>query len=343
MPSAAPHRVAVIVPYFQRSPGLLAKALRAVMAQELPSGTTWQAIVVDDSSPHPATAELASLPAAITDRVTLLRQPNAGPGGARNRALDHVAATGGFDIVAFLDSDDTWAPTHLAEALAALDRGHDLYFCNHHRFEDAETYFEIVPELAALFRDGVPGLTLIDPDGPVHALTPEAFMTAQLGTYPSQTSTVVLRSETLGHHRFDPDMRSAGEDHLFWVALAADRPRVAVSLRSNVACGRGVNVYFNALDWGSTRVVERVGDVLLFHHKARALVRRPADRRLLRARIRHYERGYSFHFLRALLCGRLPSLRQFARLARHSPALPLWLPGRFLRVLVDRRPGARFW
>jgi succinoglycan biosynthesis protein ExoW len=342
-PPGVIHRVAVVVPYYQRDPGLLANALRSVMAQDLPSATTWEAIVVDDASPHPATSDLATLTPSLRDRVTLLSQPNAGPGGARNRALDHIAATGRFDIVAFLDSDDLWSPSHLAEALSVLDRGFDLYFCNHRRFEDAQTYFEIVPELATLLREGTPGLAPIDPRGAVFALSPEVFMTAQLGTYPSQTSTVVLRSETLKNHRFDTDMRNAGEDHLFWVALAADQPRVAVSLRSNVSCGRGVNVYFSALDWGTSRVVERVGDVLLFHHKARALVRRPGDQRLLRQRILHYERGYSFHFLRALLCGRLPSLRQFARVMRHSPALPLWLPVRFLRVLVDRRPGARFW
>jgi succinoglycan biosynthesis protein ExoW len=337
-------QVAVIIPFYQRAAHILGRAILSVGAQEVPEGVTLQIVVVDDGSPVPAGEEVAALPPGLRQRVTIITQPNGGPGAARNRALDWVAGQAGqVDVVAFLDSDDTWAPRHIADALACLALGHDLYFCNHRRFEDTETYFDLVPDLREIGRDDRPGVAVLTEAGPVLSLTPEALLTLQIITYPSQTSTVVIRAERVLRQRFDRDLRRAGEDHLFWVAIAADRPRTAMSWRCNVRCGRGVNVYFGAQDWGSARVVERVGDVLMFHQKAAAFDLPARDRRLLHERTRHYARGYSFHFLRALLLGRRPSFRQFRRLVRMSPDLLLWMPGRFLRVMVDRRPEARFW
>jgi succinoglycan biosynthesis protein ExoW len=119
--------ITVVIPYFQRSPGVLRKALVSVAAQEgcpLPL----HVIVVDDASPIPAEGEVAAaaLPSSITLRV--IQQLNGGPGAARNTALD--AAPENTQYIAFLDSDDEWSSDHLTRAVAALEQGFDFYFAD---------------------------------------------------------------------------------------------------------------------------------------------------------------------------------------------------------------------
>lgn len=69
-------------------------------------------IVVDDGSTDDTPAVLQS----YAERVTVLRQDNAGAGAARNRAL--AAASG--EYCCFLDSDDLWFPWTLATYRAAI-------------------------------------------------------------------------------------------------------------------------------------------------------------------------------------------------------------------------------
>ena len=44
-------------------------------------------------------------------------------------------------FIAFLDSDDTWQPRHLATAIDALNRGYDLYFSDGRRIDTADSTF----------------------------------------------------------------------------------------------------------------------------------------------------------------------------------------------------------
>src|SRR5437867_5669970 len=111
--------VSVIVPFFQRQPGLLSNAIKSVCRQTIDGSV--DVLVVNDESPVNPDAEIPdSLPANI--RVRLLAQRNGGPGAARNRGLDQVSPETTY--VAFLDSDDAWEPNHLRNAVAAL--GNDL-------------------------------------------------------------------------------------------------------------------------------------------------------------------------------------------------------------------------
>ena len=90
--------IGVVIPYFQRTPGLLNRALRSVAAQ---AGAGAQAVyVVDDASPAPTGPELDGLPDGFARRVRILPQPNGGPGAARNLALERMDP--GLRAVAFL-------------------------------------------------------------------------------------------------------------------------------------------------------------------------------------------------------------------------------------------------
>jgi len=131
------YQVAVLIPYFQRQPGILANTVRSVLAQQ--GFGDYQVIVVDDGSPVPAVDELAGI-TEQRDKITIINQPNAGPGAARNTALEHIPP--GTRYVAFLDSDDQLQPHYLADAVYALNQGYDLFFGNSQRADIANTRFE---------------------------------------------------------------------------------------------------------------------------------------------------------------------------------------------------------
>ncbi len=82
-------KLTIIIPYYQKEPGILRRALSSVFAQTFQD---FHVLVVDDQSPYPVDEELAPLSENMRERITIVRQPNQGPGGARNTGLDHVPA-----------------------------------------------------------------------------------------------------------------------------------------------------------------------------------------------------------------------------------------------------------
>src|SRR5215217_4892258 len=110
-------KLTVVIPYYQKEPGILRRALASVFAQTF---TDFDVIIVDDQSPYPIDEELKPLSQVETDRIRVIRQPNAGPGGARNTGLD--AISGETEFAAFLDSDDVWTPDHLKNAYEGMMR-----------------------------------------------------------------------------------------------------------------------------------------------------------------------------------------------------------------------------
>jgi len=103
--------VTVVIPLYQKGGSVLA-AVRSVLSQRF---ADLELLVVDDGS----TDEGPALVAQVSDpRLRLLRQPNEGPGAARNRGL--AGARGA--LIAFLDADDEWDPEFLELGVAALTR-----------------------------------------------------------------------------------------------------------------------------------------------------------------------------------------------------------------------------
>ena len=98
--------VSVIMPTFNHARYLRA-AIDSALAQTHPPH---EVIVVDDGSTDATPAILSE----YGDRIRAMRQPNAGVAAARNAGL----ATASGDYVAFLDSDDVWAPDKLERQLA---------------------------------------------------------------------------------------------------------------------------------------------------------------------------------------------------------------------------------
>src|SRR5882757_5144070 len=124
MPVAANEtpRITVIIPAYNTA-HLIAGCLDTVMGQTYQN---FEAIVVNDGSPD--TPELEKVLAPFMDRIVYIRQPNKRAAGARNTAI--AQARGEF--LAFLDSDDSWFPEHLASQmqLADADPSLDLLYAN---------------------------------------------------------------------------------------------------------------------------------------------------------------------------------------------------------------------
>lgn len=103
--------VSVIIPSFNRAREVCI-AIRSALAQ---SYTRREVIVVDDGSTDDTPAVLAR---EFNGQIRYVEQANAGVSSARN----HGARQAKGDVLAFLDSDDTWHPHKLARQLALLDK-----------------------------------------------------------------------------------------------------------------------------------------------------------------------------------------------------------------------------
>ena len=130
--------ITVVIPYYQREPGILLRALSSVQNQDS-CGFPIHVIIVDDASPVSAADEINALDGPKFS-IKIIRQDNKGPGGARNTGLDHVPKNTRY--LAFLDSDDEWEPNHLKRAVSALVEGYDFYFSNLYHLGQTVSAFE---------------------------------------------------------------------------------------------------------------------------------------------------------------------------------------------------------
>lgn len=116
-------KVAVIIPYFQRETGILARALQSIRAQDYP-GNLLYVVVVDHGSPVSAQEELAAHPAPPGLRVVVIGRSTRGQTKPENAGRTLQSHT---ELVAYLDSDDEWLGDHLLHAVTALRAGHSAY------------------------------------------------------------------------------------------------------------------------------------------------------------------------------------------------------------------------
>lgn len=121
-------KVSVLIPVYNTE-RYVAAAIDSVLAQTRPAD---EVIVVDDGSTDGTSEVLAGFGA----RISVLRQPQSGPGSALNRGI--ARATG--DFLSFLDADDLWLPDKLRLQCDALlrDPSLDAVFGNVSQFVSPE-------------------------------------------------------------------------------------------------------------------------------------------------------------------------------------------------------------
>ncbi|MDU4961149.1 MAG: glycosyltransferase family 2 protein [Sporomusaceae bacterium] len=99
----------------------------SILSVQRQTYTDWRLLVIDDGSTDASPAIIAEM-AEKDKRIQLLCQQNGGVAKARNTGLD--AAKGKY--IAFLDGDDIWQPTFLAELLRTnRDADKAMVYCGY--------------------------------------------------------------------------------------------------------------------------------------------------------------------------------------------------------------------
>jgi succinoglycan biosynthesis protein ExoW len=225
-------KLTVIIPFYQKEPGILRRALSSVFAQTF---SDFDVTIVDDQSPFPIDEELASLPKDQVERITVIRQSNAGPGGARNSGLDAVKPE--TEFVAFLDSDDVWTTDHLANAYLGMKRF------------DADCYWaSITGGEAFYYHFGIAELETTEQvvrlqESPLIVELPEMSSVMLRNWSFLHLSCMVLGRRLFESIRFEAKLRLAAEDVLFFCdcVLAADR--VILCDAPGAERGEGINIF----------------------------------------------------------------------------------------------------
>ncbi|MCW6676338.1 glycosyltransferase family 2 protein [Aerococcaceae bacterium NML180378] len=113
MPSYIEHLVSIVTPVYQAE-RFIAETIRSVQQQTY---TNWELILVNDCTPDQSAAVIE--PFLVDERIRLLHlETNSGAAVARNTGL--AVAKGRY--IAFIDSDDCWAPEKLATQLAFMQQ-----------------------------------------------------------------------------------------------------------------------------------------------------------------------------------------------------------------------------
>ncbi len=303
-------KLTVIIPFYQKEPGILRRALTSVFAQGF---NDFDVIVVDDESPYPPDGDLIDFCEAEQARVRVIRQENAGPGGARNTGLDHVPAAS--DFVAFLDSDDIWAPDHLAIAHAAMTHfSADCYFASitggdafyyHFGVEDLE-------KTEATVRLNDDPLLIEIPDLTQVMLKNWSFL---------HLSAMVIARPVFERVRFDAALRLAAEDVLFFCDCVLAARRVVLSGAAGAVRGEGINI-FHGVDNDSPQFLRQQFNtwVALDRLESR-FAERPAEVASLRAYKQTTRRQALWSQARRVKHRKLPQFNMLARWAMRDPRI----------------------
>jgi succinoglycan biosynthesis protein ExoW len=319
--------IAAVVPHFQRQPGLLTAALRSAFSQSIAERLC--VVICDDSSPSPAANEVRALQNLPQDRIHIYHQPNGGAGAARNTALSKVPA--GVRYVAFLDSDDTWRPHHLSEAVAALELGYDAYF--------ADFVAVGYPNIGNMARIGTLKAhehKLLDASKRLHELSvsPIEHQVSDGGGL-IQTSTVVYRFDKFPVLRFREEFFN-GQDFFFWMDLSELGGRFAFSFEIECDNGEGINI-FQASGWGTEKSLQRLrNELFVWTSVERFYALSPAMLRANKRTIRSLQCSVGLDVLHRLRHGKPISIKLLSDIFFMAPSslhVALWA---LLRLVLAR-------
>jgi glycosyltransferase involved in cell wall biosynthesis len=198
--------VSVIVPAYNAA-DTLARCLWSALRQDWAGD--WEVVVVDDGSTDATPDVVERLAREAPRPVRLIRQANAGAGGARNRGAAEACAP----AVAFCDADDTWRPEMLSSCAGVLGRrGVQAVLAGFVVHSEAGERSEVrtAEELAGISEPL---------DGDSHLLSPDTLVAYLKGAYFGNDDALLIRREALREVGGFPEGYAVGEDFLLWVRL----------------------------------------------------------------------------------------------------------------------------
>lgn len=303
-------KLTVIIPFYQKEPGILTRALASVFAQEFKD---FDIIVVDDESPYPADGDVVTFSQEERARIRILRQENAGPGGARNTGLDHVSPE--TEFVAFLDSDDAWTAGHLALAHAAMTRfdancyfasitGGDAFYY-HFGIDDLEKTetVERLSENPLLIE--IPGLTQV-------MLKNWSFL---------HLSSMVIGRPLIDTVRFDAALRLAAEDVLFFCDCVLAAHRVVLGGVAGAVRGEGINIFHGVDNDSPEFLSQQFNTWVALDRMESRFAERPAEVASLRSYKQTARRQALWSQARRVKHRKLPQFDLLARWALRDPRI----------------------
>jgi succinoglycan biosynthesis protein ExoW len=319
-------KLAVVIPHFQRAPGVLARTLAGVFAQVGSERPT--VVIVDDESPAPAAAELGGLDDAARAAIHLIEQKNRGPAAARNVGLAAIPA--GAEYVALSDCDDIWRPQHLARGMAAMRLGYDFFFSDHRREGSDSSRFE----QCGIQRSQH---VLIDGENDLYRWQTDLF-DATLHATIVGFSTVLFRRSAFPGLRLAEDVEF-GDDYIFALEVARGTPKIAFTFSEDVFYTAADNISV-AADWRSNQALRHTLTLSLCYHKTLREFRvTDAQREFLHRRIRQIRRDFATTVIAMLLRGRKIEPAYVTRFFRNDRALLGEIPASALRTLLRIRSG----
>jgi glycosyltransferase involved in cell wall biosynthesis len=280
-PTGAP-LVSVVIPAYNAA-RYVAPTLESVFAQTF---TDYEIVLVNDGSPD--TPALESALQAYQSRIRYLTQENRGPSSARNAGIR--AATGKY--VAFLDSDDSWLPQHLARQVAMLE---------------ADSSLQMVYANGLYLRGELAVGILFDSSPQVLPVDLDALLDERSTVITS--STVVLRQALVNVGLFDEQLRRC-EDYDLWLRLAESGIGISftreIQIRHRQSNGLAAN-------WELMRRA-----LIQVYEKHRALgILSTAQAQFVREKMRHLEMTIEFRRAKqALLMGQFPEACETVRKVR---------------------------
>jgi succinoglycan biosynthesis protein ExoW len=319
--------IAVIIPFYQRTPGLLRAAVLSALHQR--GALTIQAIVVDDGSPVPARDELSGLELEPGRCITLIEQQNAGCYPASNTGLEAVPSN--TDFVAFLDSDDVWSDRHLERAVWALGQGYDFYFSDFFQLNQTVTAFSRARRIF------VPDHPRIHPTEPIHEYRGD--MTEQILTGNILgTSTIVYRRDRFSKLRYRSGFTHTGAEYLFWLELARGSRKIAFSSAPECRYGGGVNIFADS-GWGTDKYLRiRQDEIAWKKYALQELLLQPSVVSTVKRRIHESRMNFALGLVHNLLHNRKVSRSIVVRQLRLDPLTFAMVPAAVLSAA--RR---KFW
>ncbi|OOG75070.1 GalNAc(5)-diNAcBac-PP-undecaprenol beta-1,3-glucosyltransferase [Ensifer sp. M14] len=303
-------KLTIIIPYYQKEPGILRRALKSVFAQTFQD---FHVLVVDDQSPYPVDEELAPLSEIMRERITVVRQANQGPGGARNTGLDHVPHDA--EYVAFLDSDDIWTPDHLKNAYQSLTRfGADCYWASISGGDAFYYHFGIADLLKSdtCIRLQERPLVVEIPDLSQAMLRNWSFL---------HLSCMVIGRALFENIRFDAALRLAAEDVLFFCDCVLAARRVVLCDAAGAERGEGINI-FHSIDNDSPEFLQQQFNTFVALETLESrFSRRPQEIASIRSYQHTARRQALWSQARRLRRKQAPQLRLLARWVWRDPKL----------------------